>query len=256
MFGHENEFGLLSEQDVTNPNPDAAIDQAVALAYWTSQTADVNGMLGGYPQVSRIDLQGSANFLAKLRTRLRQHPKTKRLDRVVDCGAGIGRVTLGFLCKVAEVIDIVEPVEKFTREIREGETFKELRKRGQLGDVYIQGLESWVPSHKYDVIWLQWCISQLTDGQVIEFLQRIKESVNKDGWVVVKENITTHSLGKDVYDETDSSVTRTDEKLKALFEQAEWRVVATELQRGFPKMLYSVRMYALQSLEASSDRLK
>lgn len=27
--------------------------------------ADVNGMLGGFPYVSRVDLQGSRNFLAK-----------------------------------------------------------------------------------------------------------------------------------------------------------------------------------------------
>ena len=248
MFGHTNQFSDLSEQDTMElePEPDTSINQNAAVEYWGTQTADVSGMLGGYPQVSRIDLQASVNFLAKLRTRSKEYSKTGRLERVVDCGAGIGRITLGFLCKVADIIDIVEPVQKFTDEIKRGIAFSALREQGRLGDVYTQGLESWIPGHDYDVVWIQWCLSQLTDIQVAECLQRARPSVKKGGWLVVKENITTRSLGKDVYDETDSSVTRTDEKLRALFKRADLRVVATELQRGFPKDLYSVRMYALQ----------
>lgn len=34
--------------------------------YWQGVDADVNGMLGGFPYVSKVDLQGSRNFLAKL----------------------------------------------------------------------------------------------------------------------------------------------------------------------------------------------
>ena len=261
MSGHENPFSLLVERDVLEtesdseseagpelePDPDAAINQVAAVEYWTTQTADVNGMLGGYPQVSRIDLQGSANFLAKLRKRSKVEPKSTKLSRVVDCGAGIGRVTLGFLSKVADVIDIVEPVEKFTKEIKEGDSFVELRERERLGIIYTQGLESWSPHHSYDLIWYQWCLSQLTDNQVVASLQRAGPLLNGGGWIVVKENITTHSLGKDVFDEVDNSVTRTDEKLRELFKKAGLRIVATELQRGFPKILYAVRMYALQS---------
>ena len=48
--------------------------------------------------------------------------------------------------------------------------------------------------------------------------------------------------------ETDSSVTRTDEKLRRMFQEAKLKLVSTELQRGFPKGLYGVRMYALQPL--------
>lgn len=34
--------------------------------YWEGIEADVNGMLGGIPSVTRIDLQGSRTFLARL----------------------------------------------------------------------------------------------------------------------------------------------------------------------------------------------
>lgn len=39
---------------------------------------------------------------------------------------------------------------------------------------------------------------------------------------------------------------RTEEKFKALFKEAGLRIVRTELQKGFPKELYAVRIWALQ----------
>lgn len=231
--------------------PDSQIDHTAAVAYWTSTEASVTGMLGGYPQVSRIDLQQSANFLAKLRRSSSTHPTSQNLARVVDCGAGIGRISLGLLTKVADVVDIVEPVEKFTREISEGEDFRQVRERGGVGRIWNVGLEAWDPladdkDLRYDVIWIQWCLGQCTDAQVRHLLHRVQPALVKGGWIVIKENLSNHLQGEDVYDETDSSVTRTDENLRKLFNEGGLKLVTTELQRGFPKGLYGVRMYALQ----------
>lgn len=46
--------------------PDALINKDDGIKYWEGVDPDVNGMLGGFPQVSKVDLQGSRNFLAKL----------------------------------------------------------------------------------------------------------------------------------------------------------------------------------------------
>ncbi|KAH0394355.1 hypothetical protein KCU89_g11453, partial [Aureobasidium melanogenum] len=147
---------MSSEPDAVAA-PDSQIDTSAALTYWNSCDPSVTGMLGGFPQVSRIDLQQSTTFLAKLRRASKTHPTTSPLSRIVDCGAGIGRITLGLLSKVATVTDIVEPVEKFTREISEGDDFKQLREQGKIGTIYNVGLEAWEPEHTYDVIWIQWC---------------------------------------------------------------------------------------------------
>ncbi|TID12790.1 putative coatomer subunit gamma [Venturia nashicola] len=239
----------MSTKDMpTDPHEpaDSAIDHKAALEYWSSVTADNNGVLGGYPQVSRIDLQSSSNFLSKLRRRSTHHAPGKRLSRAVDCGAGIGRITKGVLWKVAEVVDIVEPVVKLTRVITEGEEFEEVRREGRVGVVYNVGLEEWIPGFEYDLIWNQWCLGQLTDVQLFEYLERTKEFVREGGWIVVKENMSTDALGNDVFDETDSSVTRSDGKFRALFERAGLKIVATEVQRGMPKELFPVRIYAMQ----------
>lgn len=219
--------------------PDSHIDQSAALAYWSSTEATVSGVLGGFPQVSRVDLQGSHNFLAKLRRAAKgELSGSKKLRRAADCGAGIGRITTGFLSRVAETTDIVEPVEQFTQRLVAGQ-------KG-VGEVYNIGLEGWRPTARYDLIWNQWCVGQLTDAQLVAYLQRLPGVLSAGGWIVVKENLSNDHEGKDVYDETDSSVTRTDDKFRRLFDEAGLRLVSTELQRGMPKGLYPVRAYALQ----------
>ena len=164
------------------------------------------------------------------------------LKRGVDCGAGIGRVTAGFLSTVCETIDVVEPIEKFANEVKGAE----MAGSGQVGNVYVSGLEDWVPEQQYDLIWNQWCLGHLKDKELVEHLQRCKKAVTIDGWIVVKENMSTNRDWEDIFDKTDSSVTRTNEKFHQLFKEADIRCMKTELQRGFPKGLYPVRLYALK----------
>ncbi|KAH7259917.1 alpha-N-methyltransferase NTM1 [Fusarium solani] len=80
--------------------------------YWEGIEADVNGMLGGIPSVTRIDLQGSRTFLARLGIGIKTG--RKMVSRALEGGAGIGRVTEGLLTQVAEKVDIIEPITKFT----------------------------------------------------------------------------------------------------------------------------------------------
>lgn len=257
-------------------------------------------MLGGFPQISRIDLRGSATFLAKIRRLLQlddqQHHqqqqdneagqsgprKSKKLKRGVDCGAGIGRVTDGFLRNVCETVDVVEPVGKFADVIRQGplvrrktkstptpsttgtnnETSEESENAGKEGgegeegvieNIYITGLESWTPTEKYDLIWNQWCVGHLTDAQLITYLQRAADALTPSGILVLKENNSTDPDGKDVYDEIDSSVTRTDETFRRIFKEAGLNLIKAEEQLGFPRhlSLLPVRSYALRPVPKS-----
>lgn len=247
-------------------NPDAAINHDASIRYWNSVSADTNGMLGGYPQTSRVDLQGSSNFLTKLR-RGKQRANTRQmlspLERVADCGAGVGRITKGLLMGVARRVDVVEPVKKFTDELvasLEGNEGSE--GRGKVGEVINLGLQDWIPEPGvYNLIWNQWCLGHLTDAQLVVYLRRCKEGlVNptfdatsdteqadaRHSWIVVKENMSSDPWKRDIYDDEDSSVTRSDEKFQKLFKEAGLKIVAMEVQRGFPKELFPVRMYALR----------
>ncbi|GAO18702.1 uncharacterized protein UV8b_00038 [Ustilaginoidea virens] len=227
--------------------PDRVPDAQAGFQYWNDIAADENGMLGGLPSqpgfesISRIDLQGSRTFLARLGIGTK-HDRN-RVGSALDAGAGIGRISKGLLVKVADEVDIVEPIAKFTKAIR-----------GHAGIRTISNvaLQDWQPgTARYDIIWTQWCLGHLTDQQVVLYLRTCREALTPDGLVVVKENLSTS--GSDDFDETDSSVTRQDSKWKSLFHRAGLAVVRTDEQRGFPETpgqrLLPVQMYALRPAE-------
>lgn len=229
--------------------PDSLINRAMSLKYWNEVPATSSGMLamlGDYPWYTRIDLRGNKTFLSKLS---RISPSCSafkaKVKRGVDCGAGVGRVTEGFLREACEVVDVVEPVEKFTRVLRDGQ----LKQDGVVGDIYTVGLEDWCPDKKYDLIWTQFCVGHLTDRQLLESVGRCRDALTEVGIMVVKENMSTNPDRTDMYDEVDSSVTRTDEKFRKIFREAGMELISTELQLGFPKdfKLLPVRFYALRS---------
>ncbi|PFH56352.1 hypothetical protein XA68_16694 [Ophiocordyceps unilateralis] len=201
--------------------------------YWENTSADVNGMLGGIPSVkgfgsvSRIDLQGSRAFLAKLGI-VRNKSGRKSLASALEGGAGIGRITQGLLLDLAEHVDVVEPVSKFT---------DVLSCKSGVRTIFNVGLEEWepVPGTEYDLIWTQWCLGHLTDSQIVRYLELCKTALTPGhGIIVFKENLSGSDV--DVFDETDSSVTRQDETFRSLFAKAGVKVVRTELQRGFPDL--------------------
>ncbi|KAK8117664.1 uncharacterized protein PG998_005945 [Apiospora kogelbergensis] len=199
--------------------PDSLIRTENGLQYWSGIDADVNGMLGGFLGISAVDLRGSRAFLVKLGI-----GKSKRkVERALEGGAGIGRITQGLLLDISQTVDVVEPIAKFTQSLTK------------------------TPG-AYDLIWLQWCLGHLTDTQLVAFLRRccqaLVASASPSAVIVVKENNTTTDA--DLFDDLDSSVTRTDDKFRALFREAGLRLVRTELQNGLPNGLYPVRMYALK----------
>lgn len=66
--------------------PDAFISSAAGRRYWSGVDADVNGMLGGFPGVSGVDVRGSRAFLAKMGVGSRGG--LRRVERVLEGGAG------------------------------------------------------------------------------------------------------------------------------------------------------------------------
>ena len=101
---------------------------------------------------------------------------------------------------MAEQVDVIEPVAKFTAKLKDVSGVR---------DVYNCGLEGWKPTGdiKYDLVWNQWCVGHLTDAQLVSYLKTCRDVLNPDGGLIVlKENLST-GVG-DIYDDLDSSVTR------------------------------------------------
>ncbi len=70
--------------------------------YWDQQEASINGVLGGYEKVHYTDIDTSKGFIDQFADRF-EH------NRVLDCGAGIGRITKELLLPRFHKVDLIEP---------------------------------------------------------------------------------------------------------------------------------------------------
>lgn len=130
----------------------------------------------------------------------------------------------------------------------------------RVGSFFAKGLQDFVPEEgRYDIIWCQWVLSHLTDGEprapsavghhpqarslaagdLVAFLGRCAAGLVDGGLIVLKENTAE---GEGVHDEVDSSVTRTRDEFLAVFTEARQQVVLERRQSSFPQELYPVYM--------------
>lgn len=242
----DHDFDVVEQQNGMDPN--SQINYGDAIDYWSSVPASVNGVLGGFGEqtsVPKADIVGSSTFLRKLQTRMVCPEGEAKLT--IDVGAGIGRITRDLLWKVSDQVDLLEPVKPFVQQM-ENELVA-VKAKGKLGDIYDIGMQEWQPAPekvgKYWLVWCQWCVGQLPDDALVEFWARCKSALMANGTLIVKENIAPVD---DIFDETDSSVTRTDAKFRELFTRAGYKLIASDIQKGLPRELYPVRMYCLKPI--------
>ncbi|KAI0748159.1 DUF858-domain-containing protein [Daedaleopsis nitida] len=298
----------MSSDASAKPLPDPDVDQGIK--YWTSQPASYDGVLGGFGTGSlpRVDALGSRQFILYLLPELCTVPSAvrplqpledlaSRRTRVLDVGAGVGRVTADVLLHLFSDVVLVEPVEPFVREaLRRGMAseapsaavplsgaeghelevvpWKGIRDKTK-SVTFIQGtLQDFDPTHpangstrikilgrigyalpsedlddKFDVVWCQWCLGSMSDADLIDFFRKSRAALRdpSKGVIVVKENTCSEQGGpRAVFDESDSSLTRSDLAWKQCFADAGLRLLHEETQNGFPEGLYPVRMYALR----------
>ncbi|KAI1308429.1 hypothetical protein EDD11_004280 [Mortierella claussenii] len=168
---------------------------------------------------------------------------------VLDCGAGIGRVTKQVLSKAFDHVDLVENCAAFVEQAKT-EYLKDEIALGKVGEVRCSGLQnvqfegtSW--EGKFDVIWCQWVLGHLTDDDLIAFFNRCKKGLRPGGMIFVKENNAKVGI---VIDEEDSSMTRSDLVWKEMFKKAGLKLLRDDVQKGFPPGLFAVKMYALEPM--------
>lgn len=211
-----------------------------AQQYWSGVDPTVNGMLGGFSQISAKELQSSKQFLDEI-YRTKPCPERKT---ALDCGAGIGRVTKGLLIPYFESVDMVEQDEHFCTSAPAyiGDT-------DRLGTVHNSGLQDFVfEAQKFDVIWIQWVLGHLKDQDLVDFFKRAQTGLKKNGLIVIKENFTSNDEIE--VDETDSSVTRPLKYTKDLLTKAGLRVFKAKKQTAMPNGLYPIHMLAMRPFKS------
>lgn len=211
---------------------------AKAYDYWESEEkcpVSDDGVLAGYGFLTPADTRDSNDFLDAIKS-LRPN---LRFEKAADCGAGIGRVTKHLLLPRFESVDMIEQSKRLLSSAA-----------GYIGEAHTRvkfievGLQDFIPEKIYDVIWIQWVVGHLTDEDYILFFQRCASGLRQDGVIILKDNCSEQLTF--MVDREDSSLARHVEYHKVLFEKAGLKVLKTARQKGFPKELCSVLMFALE----------
>ena len=199
-------------------------------SYWSNLEPTIATVLGGSDDIHEPDIRESGYFLDYLFEKY-QIPQGTALD----CGAGIGRVTKFLLAPRFQVVDLLEQCEKF---IEFAKGFVETTKVRNFFNI---GAQAFVTDEKYDVIWVQWVLSQLTDEDLLRFLEKIRDCVSEKGVIIMKENVKGKGF---IVHKDDFSVTRSDKMLKYAFQKSGLRVIEEKRQDDWPEDLLHLKMYA------------
>ena len=222
--------------------------------FWTKQAASVEGMLGGMGHLHNRDIIGSRKFLAKA---MNASGLLLPDDSVaIDVGSGIGRVAQELLLPLFREVDMLEQNMEYLE--RSKVFINDEDGHGEVVHRIACGMQDFSPNvlgdatclrGRYHVIWIQWCIIYLTDDDLISFLKVCAECLAPDGIICLKDNLARAGF---LVDKEDSSISRSDRYLKALFRKAELELVMEQKQSDFPKTIFPVKMYALRPKSQSN----
>nr|CAI5823920.1 unnamed protein product [Callosobruchus analis]CAI5850837.1 unnamed protein product [Callosobruchus analis] len=221
--------------EVTDTNPSLFYQNGAN--YWSEIPATLDGMLGGFANISQTDIKGSKLLLKQLFNS--KKPPGRKC--ALDCGAGIGRITKFLLTDFFEKVDLVEQNATFIEQAKKYMGHKSNR----VGCYYTVGLQDFEPvPNKYDLIWIQWVVGHLTNEDLVDFLKRCRNGLKENGMIILKENVT--SSNEVELDRNDSSVTRPMYLLREIIKEADLECYRVTKQHDFPKALYSVYMFILK----------
>lgn len=207
--------------------------------YYSNIPATIDGMLNGYSNISDIDIETSEQFLLSLYNRKKSSPGR---TRVLDVGAGIGRISKNLLIRYFDKVDLLEQSPIFIEEARH--SLKESKKLDKCFNVGVQHFQIDDPHIKYDVIWIQWVLMFILDEDIKKFINTCKQMLNENGIIIIKDNVA--SGVKNEYDEEDNSVVRSLSQFCLLFSKCNLKCVKSEKVTGMPKSLFKVYMFALK----------
>ncbi|KAL0212300.1 hypothetical protein RCL1_005926 [Eukaryota sp. TZLM3-RCL] len=214
-----------------------------AAQYWDHADTSDDGMLGGFGKHSPLDIVHSLTFIRKCLKK----SNLQSINRVLDVGAGIGRITKKVLMPIFQNarFSMLEPSQRFLDKSVEyfGAFDSRVEQRFCLGFQDFPALSLALGNLFYDIIFIQWVLLYLTDEDIIESLKACKNHLPPNGAIFVKENCNNH--GELYYDESDCSVTRPAEYFDKLFIAAGFEIISKENVKNWPTDLFPIYAWML-----------
>lgn len=214
--------------------------------YWEDTDSSSKGMLGGYTHVNNTDIITSREILSDLIKKKFFVPKN-----VIEYGAGIGRVSENLLVEYFNDIVVLEQNENFLKKAEENLSKLKLENtklrfipasmQAFASNPQKYGIES---TEKFSAIWIQWCVENLDDTDLVSLLIRSKELLDDKGMIFVKENVVEDFQEIKIND-IDYSRVRNDALFKEIFKKSGLKIFKHLRHPNWPKDLMEVSIFIL-----------
>ena len=214
--------------------------------YWSSVEPNLTSVLGN-EIIQLPDVKCSCELLNGLILSKQLNPKS-----CLDCAAGIGRVTEYVLSNFFSEIDLFEKDKVFLEKCKQ-----KFIGNDKVKNIYESSLEKFQFEKKYDLIWIQWCLENLEDEDLIPFLKKCKENLCENGKIIVKENYyffdnsednknkNLHNINYE-YSKEDFSKQRLDSFYINLFINMGFKIINHFINPNWPNKIMPLIVYVLE----------
>lgn len=199
---------------------------------WQAVSPDLDGVLGGFGELSGADLTHSRFVIEKM---LGEGVFVG--GRALDCCCGIGRVSEGALLQYFDKVDMFDQEEKFIDFCRKNLVGE------KIGHIDLASLQNYQFREKYEVIWSQWGFENLEDADLLDFLKRCKAALAPGGVIVAKENVCVSTLP---YQLMDDCKIRSVPVLREFFNYCGFEIVFEDAIADWPEDFYDVVTFVLR----------
>jgi protein N-terminal methyltransferase len=228
-----NSYNFSSK--INNPSKSRIKFENKSENFWMNRTANIDAMCG-VGELNEEDLAHSKQIFEKLNL-------NKKISRVLDVGAGIGRITFNVLYDRCEKIDMVDINKKFL----ESALIKEKEMKGnKIEKIYSQKIQDFKFEYSYDLIFVQWVLEYLKEENFIKFLSNVVVNLKDDGFLIIKENVNL-SDDRIIYIEEEGSLIRPPKFFENGFKKVGLIVKNDELvvYKSIKEEIYDVKCWVL-----------
>jgi len=235
-YTNNNKNNIANISNITN----------ISEQYWQQQPLTYDSM-AGVSEINQLDIIHTIKTLNSI-------PNISKMESVLELGAGIGRITFQALYKFFTIIDIVERNPNFIAEVKLTELKQNPKKIRKFIcssleqfdiDLNTNSASNNINTNiKYDLIFIQWVLEYLTDDDLLSLLSKLKTVLNKEGEIVIKENVNNNTI----FINDEGSTIRTINKYNNIFVNSGYKVVYSEKVDYNREDLYDIYCWRIKLL--------
>ncbi len=157
----------------------------------------------GYGDLNKEDKKHTNdifNKLTKYKNQLNNTHQPLHFQTALDVGAGIGRITYNHLYDICDKIDLLDINNNFL-EIAKSNDIK-----NKINQCFASDIQSFSFTNNYDLIFIQWVLEYLDNKQLIKFIDEACKHLNKNGIMIIKENVNIDDDEYILYEEEGSMI--------------------------------------------------